>query len=84
MPQPTVYSPEEIRIIEESFDLFSSAGIRNYAITLLMSRYLGHECLLDTDKYMRFSGAQMPDSLEAFETFSAGLIPSVEVPYEDE
>ena len=39
MPQPTVYSPEEIRIIEESFDLFSSAGIRNYAITLLMSRY---------------------------------------------
>ena len=33
---------------------------------------------------MRFSGAQMPDSLEAFETFSAGLIPSVEVPYEDE
>lgn len=51
---------------------------------LLLPTYLGHECLLDTDKYMRFSGAQMPDSLEAFETFSAGLIPSVEVPYEDE
>jgi integrase len=39
MPQPTVYSPEEISIIENSFDLFSPAGIRNYAITLLMSRY---------------------------------------------
>lgn len=39
MPQPTVYSPEEISIIEESFDLFSPAGIRNYAITLFMSRY---------------------------------------------
>lgn len=39
MPQPTVYSPEEISIIEESFDLLSPAGIRNYAITLLMSRY---------------------------------------------
>lgn len=39
MPQPTVYSPEEISIIEESFDLFSPAGIRNYAITLLISRY---------------------------------------------
>jgi integrase len=51
---------------------------------LLLPTYLGHECLLDTDKYMRFSGAQVPDSLEAFETFSAGLIPIVEVPYEDE
>ena len=51
---------------------------------LLLPTYLGHECLLDTDKYMRFSGAQVPDSLKAFETFTAGLIPSVEVPYEDE
>lgn len=51
---------------------------------LLLPTYLGHECLLDTDKYMRFSGAQVPDSLKAFESFTAGLIPSVEVPYEDE
>jgi len=39
MPQPTVYSPEEINSIEDSFDLSSPAGIRNCAITLLMSRY---------------------------------------------
>lgn len=39
MPQPTVYLPEEISIIEDSFDLHSLAGIRNYAITLFMSRY---------------------------------------------
>ena len=39
MPQPTVYLPEEISIIENSFDQHSPAGIRNYAITLLMSRY---------------------------------------------
>ena len=51
---------------------------------LLLPTYLGHECLLDTDKYMRFSGAQIPESLEAFETFTAGLIPKVEVPYEEE
>jgi len=51
---------------------------------LLLPTYLGHECLLDTDKYMRFSGAQVPDSLEAFEIFTDGLIPTVEVPYEDE
>jgi len=39
MPQPTVYSPEEIASVESSFDLSSSSGIRNYAITLLMTRY---------------------------------------------
>lgn len=50
---------------------------------LLLPTYLGHECLLDTDKYMRFSGAQIPESLEAFEAFTTGLIPLVEVPYEE-
>lgn len=50
---------------------------------LLLPTYLGHECLLDTDKYMRFSGVQVSDSLEAFEAFSSGLIPFVEVPYEE-
>jgi len=51
---------------------------------LLLPTYIGHETLLDTDKYMRFSGAQIPESLEAFESFTAGLIPKVEVPHEDE
>jgi len=51
---------------------------------LLLPTYLGHECLLDTDKYMRFSGAQIPESLNAFETFTAGLIPKMEAPYEEE
>lgn len=51
---------------------------------LLLPTYLGHECLLDTDKYLRFSGVQTPESLDAFEAFTAGLIPNVEVPYEEE
>lgn len=51
---------------------------------LLLPTYLGHECLLDTDKYMRFSGVQVPESLDAFEAFTAGLIPNVEAPYEEE
>jgi hypothetical protein len=51
---------------------------------LLLPTYLGHECLLDTDQYMKFSGAQIPESLEAFESFTAGIIPRVEVPYEEE
>lgn len=51
---------------------------------LLLPTYLGHESLLDTDKYMRFSGVQVPKSLDAFESFTAGIIPNVEVPYEEE
>jgi integrase len=51
---------------------------------LLLPTYLGHECLIDTDRYMRFSGAQVPESLDVFEAFTAGLVPEVDVPYEDE
>jgi len=51
---------------------------------LRLPTYLGHECLLDTDQYMKFSGAQIPESLDAFETFTAGIIPRVEAPYEEE
>ena len=38
MPLPTVYSPEEIICLENSLDLSSPNGIRNYAIILLMTR----------------------------------------------
>jgi len=39
MPMPTVYSPEEILSIENSIDLTTPNGIRNYAIILLITRY---------------------------------------------
>ena len=51
---------------------------------LLLSTCLGHESLIDTDKYMRFSGVQVPESLDAFETFTAGVIPQAEAPYEED
>ena len=51
---------------------------------LLLPTYLGHDHLIDTDQYMRFSGLQVPEAMDAFETFTAGLIPHVEVPYEEE
>ena len=51
---------------------------------LLLPTYLGHECLIDTDQYMKFSGVQIPETLECFEHFTFDLIPKVEVPYEEE
>ncbi len=38
-PQPTVYTQREIAAIEDSVDCTTTAGIRNYAILLLLSRY---------------------------------------------
>lgn len=38
-PQPTVYTQEEISIIEDSVDCSTAVGIRNYAILLLLTRY---------------------------------------------
>lgn len=38
-PQPTVYTQEEISLIEDSIDRSTPAGIRNYAVLLLLSRY---------------------------------------------
>jgi integrase/recombinase XerD len=43
-PQPTVYSIEEISAVENSFDLSIPNGIRNYAITLLLTRYGIRSC----------------------------------------
>ena len=51
---------------------------------LLLPTYLGHKCLLDTDRYMRLSGAQSPETIERFESFTVGLIPNVEDAYEEE
>ena len=38
-PHPTVYSTEEISVVEDSVDRNSPSGIRNFAIILLLSRY---------------------------------------------
>lgn len=50
---------------------------------LLLPAYLGHNSMIDTDKYFRFSGAQLPETIEAFEAFTSGLFPEMEVPYEE-
>ena len=66
----------------KSMQQMEAAGHRVDLNDLLLPTYLGHESFIDTDKYMRFSGAQVPESLEAFEAYTVGLIPEVEAPYE--
>lgn len=68
----------------KSMQQLEAAGHSVNMNDLLLPTYLGHECLIDTDQYMRFSGVQVSESLDAFESFTAGLIPEVEVLYEEE
>ena len=77
-------SADLIRGSLKSMQQLEAAGHSVDMNDLLLPTYLGHECLLDTDKYMRFSGSQVPGVLDAFESFTSGLIPDVEVPYEEE
>lgn len=51
---------------------------------LLLPTYLGHECLIDTDKYMKFSGVQINNVIEKFENFTSNLFTNVEVYYDEE
>lgn len=68
----------------KSMQQLEAAGHSVNMNDLILPTYLGHDCLIDTDQYMRFSGNQLPEALDSFEAFSAGLIPDVEVPYEEE
>jgi len=65
----------------KSISQMESAGRPINMNDLLLPTYLGHEGMLDTDKYMKFSGVLQPDSIEAFETYTSGLIPNVEAKY---
>jgi len=69
--------------VMKSMQQMEASGYSISVNDLILPTYLGHECLLDTDVYMRFSGAQVPESIHAFESYSSGLIPNVEVPDEE-
>ena len=51
---------------------------------LLLPTYLGHQCMIDTDKYMRFSGLNHPEFEKNFNDFTNGIIPKLEVHYHEE
>ena len=67
----------------KSMQKLESAGHPVDLNDLVLPTYLGHNCLIDTDQYMRFSGANVPQAIDAFERFTIGLIPKVEVAYEE-
>jgi integrase len=43
-----------------------------------LSVYLGHDCLNETEKYLKFSSELYPEALELFEEYTEGLFPEVD------
>ena len=77
---------------ENRQSLSEDSNIPAYILTIIKNKCLNHlrhklvvqETASKLQEEYTISLRMNLDSLEAFETFSAGLIPSVEVPYEDE
>lgn len=63
------------RFVFKSFQQLEAAGIRVDDSVPILSVYLGHYDLMETEKYMKFSSQLFPDELGKFESFSDGFFP---------
>lgn len=64
-----------------SFHQLEKQGIRIDDTVPYLSVYLGHENLMETEKYLKFSSDVFPDEIKKFSAYTEGLFP--EVDYED-
>ena len=66
------------RFVFKSFQQLNTAGVLVNDAVPILSVYLGHYDLTETEKYMKFSAQLFPADLEAFETYSEGFFPDFE------
>ena len=60
-----------------SFKKLESEGIRIDDAVPILSIYLGHFDLTETEKYMKFSSQLFPEELEKYEQYTEGLFPEL-------
>jgi len=63
------------RFVFKSFRQLDTSGIRIDDAVPILSVYLGHYDLTETEKYMKFSAQLFPEEMGRFESFSEGLFP---------
>lgn len=66
------------RFVMKAFKQLEASGTRVDDAVPVLSIYLGHYDLTETEKYMKFSAEMFPEEMERFESFSKGLFPDVE------
>ena len=65
------------RFVFKSFRQLNAEGIRIDDAVPILSVYLGHYDLTETEKYMKFSAQLFPEEMGKFESFSEGLFPEL-------
>ena len=63
------------RFVFRAFRQLEALGIRVDDAVPVLSVYLGHYDLSETEKYMKFSAMLFPEELEKFDSFSEGFFP---------
>lgn len=62
-----------------SFKQLAAAGYTVDISTPYLSVYCGHESLLESEKYMKFSSEMFRDEMLCFENFTEGILPEVDL-----
>lgn len=65
------------RFVFKSFRQLEAEGIRVDDAVPILSVYLGHYDLTETEKYMKFSAQLFPEEMDKFESFSEDLFPEL-------
>ena len=63
------------RFVIKSFKQLEANGVRIDDAVPILSVYLGHYDLAETEKYMKFSAQLFPEEMDKFESFSEELFP---------
>lgn len=66
------------RFVFKSFHQLNEMGIQVNDTVPILSVYLGHYDLRETEKYMKFSAQLFPDELDKFESFSEDFFPNLD------
>lgn len=66
------------RFVFKAFRQLDAEGIRIDDAVPILSVFLGHHDLTETEKYMKFSAQLFPEEIDRFESFSDDLFPELE------
>jgi len=61
----------------KSFANAEKAGRRVDDNIPYLSIYLGHDSLIETEKYLKFSSEMFPNAMELFDGYTAQILPEV-------
>lgn len=74
---PCIHSIRHYFVLK-SFKQMEKKGYRTDDAVPYLSIYLGHDSILETQKYMKFTAEMFPEEMGLFEDYTAGVFPEVD------